>query len=88
MSCLTVYRLRVLALALALGGSSLEAVIASLGAGKNLAGKIARVELLGHRGTLEFTQDTTGLHVTFPASKPAKLDHAYALKVTGLKLTP
>jgi alpha-L-fucosidase len=65
-----------------------EAVIASLatGAATLPAGKIEKVELLGAPGALAFTQDAAGLHVKLPAAKPAKLDHAYALKITGLKL--
>jgi alpha-L-fucosidase len=50
------------------------------------AGSVARVELLGHPGALAFTQDAAGLHVQLPAAKPTGLDHAYALKITGLKL--
>ncbi len=48
------------------------------------AGKIEKVELLGHAGSLPFTQDAEGLKVKFPAEKPC--DFAYALKITGLKL--
>jgi alpha-L-fucosidase len=61
--------------------------ITSLASGANSlpAGKIDKVELLGHAGTLPFTQDVEGLKVTFPAEKPC--DYAYALKITGLKLT-
>jgi len=62
-----------------------EAVIISLGAGMAPVGKITKVELLGHPGTLEFTQDAVGLHVKFPADKPC--DFAYALKITGLQLS-
>jgi alpha-L-fucosidase len=46
------------------------------------AGKISQVELLGHDGPLEFTQDKEGLKVKLPAQKPG--DYAYALKITGL----
>jgi len=61
--------------------------ITSLASGANSlpAGKIDKVELLGHAGTLPFTQDVEGLKVTFPAEKPC--DYAYALKISGLKLT-
>jgi alpha-L-fucosidase len=61
-----------------------EAVITSLASGKPVQGKIAKVEMLGHPGALEFTQDAVGLHVKFPAEKPCNF--AYALKITGLKL--
>jgi len=61
-----------------------EAVITLLASGKPVQGKIAKVELLGHAGALEFTQDAAGLHVKFPAEKPCNF--AYVLKITGLKL--
>jgi alpha-L-fucosidase len=63
-----------------------QAVITSLatGAASLPGGKIEKVELLGHSGNLDFTQDADGLKVKFPADKPC--DFAYALKITGLKL--
>ncbi len=61
-----------------------KAVITSLAAGKAPAGKIAKIELLGHKGTLAFTQDNAGLHVKFPVEKPC--DYAYVLKISGLTL--
>jgi alpha-L-fucosidase len=66
-----------------------EAVVTSLAKGQAPAAhasaeKIAKVELLGHPGTLVFTQDATGLRVKMPAEKPC--DFAYVLKITGLKL--
>ena len=54
-------------------------------AAKPVQGKIEKVELLGHAGHLQFTQDAAGLKVKFPAEKPC--DFAYSLKITGLKLT-
>jgi alpha-L-fucosidase len=65
-----------------------QAVITSLATGASSlpAGKIEKVELLGHSGALAFTQDAEGLKVKFPAQKPC--DFAYALKITGLKLHP
>ena len=60
--------------------------IPALGEGKGLEGKIEKVELLGHNGPLEFTQDAGGLKVTFPAEKPC--DYAYSLRISGLKLPP
>jgi alpha-L-fucosidase len=63
-----------------------ELVIPALGEGKGLEGKIEKVELLGHNGALEFTQDDAGLKVKFPAEKPC--DYAYSLKISGLKLPP
>jgi alpha-L-fucosidase len=59
-------------------------VIKSLATGQNVQGKVDKVELLGHTGDLDFTQDADGLKVKFPAEKPC--DYAYALKITGLKL--
>ncbi|HVS54076.1 MAG TPA: alpha-L-fucosidase [Opitutaceae bacterium] len=61
-----------------------EALITSLATGQAPAGKIEKVELLGHAGALAFTQDAAGLHVKFPTEKPC--DYAFALKITGLKL--
>jgi alpha-L-fucosidase len=59
-------------------------VIKSLATGQPVEGKVEKVELLGHKGDLEFTQDADGLTVKFPSDKPC--DFAYALKITGLKL--
>ena len=59
-------------------------VIPALGEGKGLAGKIEKVELLGHDGPLEFTQTADGLTVKFSAEKPCA--YAYALKISRLKL--
>jgi alpha-L-fucosidase len=59
--------------------------ITSLAGGKPVQGKVAQVELLGHAGNLPFTQDAEGLKVRFPAEKPC--DYAYALRISGLKLT-
>jgi len=61
-----------------------QVVIKSLATGQPVQGKVARVELLGHAGDLQFTQDADGLKVTFPAEKPC--DFAYVMKITGLKL--
>jgi alpha-L-fucosidase len=59
--------------------------IKSLATGQPVKGKVKKVELLGHPGTLKFTQDAEGLKVTFPPEKPC--DFVYSLKITGLKLT-
>ncbi len=48
--------------------------------------RISRVELLGHKDRLTFTQTADGLCVRLPAQKPC--DHAIALKITGRDLTP
>jgi alpha-L-fucosidase len=57
-----------------------ELALASLGSG---VGAVSKVELLGSAGTLAFTQDASGLKVTFPAKTG---EHAWALRITGLKL--
>ena len=57
----------------------------SLATSQPVKGKVKKVELLGHPGTLKFTQDAEGLKVTFPLEKPC--DYVYSLKITGLKLT-
>jgi alpha-L-fucosidase len=60
-----------------------QAVITSLATGQAPGGKIEKVELLGHKGELNFTRDADGLKVVFPTDKPC--DVAYVLKITGLK---
>jgi len=59
--------------------------ITSLATSQPLKGKVERVELLGQGDPRPFTQDATGLKVTFPAEKPC--DFVYVLKISGLKLT-
>ena len=49
-----------------------------------VAGKIEKINLLGHSGALEFSQDENGLHVTMPEARPC--DYAFALEITGLAL--
>lgn len=44
--------------------------------------KITTVELLGHKGQLEFSQGSEGLLVKLPDEKPG--ENAYALKITGV----
>jgi len=61
-----------------------QSVITFLATGKPVQGKVEKVEMLGHAGNLEFTQDFERLKVMFPAEKPS--DYAYVLKITGLKL--
>jgi alpha-L-fucosidase len=48
------------------------------------AGKVRTVRLLGHKTPLKFTQDANGLKVNLPTNAPG--DHAFALKISGLKL--
>ncbi len=45
-------------------------------------GEVRSVSLLGHKGRLHFTQDTTGLTVEMPSQRPC--DHAFVLKIEGL----
>ena len=47
---------------------------------------ITTVELLGHKGMLEFTQGADGLKVKLPDAPPCK--YAYALKIAGWKMNP
>jgi alpha-L-fucosidase len=61
-----------------------KAVVTSLASNRNLSGKVGKVELLGHKGDLKFTQDDKGLTVMMPAEQPCQ--YAFALKVSGLKL--
>jgi alpha-L-fucosidase len=49
--------------------------------GKPGAGKVRRVELLGHRGNLKFTQNEASLAVELPNEKPC--DYAITLKIEG-----
>jgi alpha-L-fucosidase len=49
--------------------------------GKPGAGKVRRVELLGHKGNLKFTQNETALAVELPNEKPC--DYAVTLKIEG-----
>ncbi len=58
-----------------------EVTIAPLG---SAAGKVGRVELLGFRGRLRWSQDAAGLKVQLPAEPPGA--HAFALKLNGLDL--
>jgi alpha-L-fucosidase len=60
------------------------AVITSLATGKAPSDRIEKIELLGHVGELEFTQDAEALKVKMPSEKPC--DYAFALKITGFKL--
>jgi hypothetical protein len=62
---------------------SAPVVIKTLGS-SNAPGRVTRVELLGHRAPLTFTQSQEGLKVTFPPEKSG--DHAFALKIDGLRL--
>jgi alpha-L-fucosidase len=59
-----------------------QAVIAPLALGGKLdPGKIGAVDLLGHRGPVQWVQDATALRVSLPREKPC--DHAVVLKIQG-----
>jgi alpha-L-fucosidase len=63
-----------------------QAIITSLATASRYlpAGKIERVDLLGHPGDLEFTQDAEGLRISLPKARPC--DTAYTFKISGLKV--
>jgi alpha-L-fucosidase len=61
-----------------------RAMVTSLGSRQETGGKVAKVELLGHSGSLKFTQDAEGLAVTMPTEQPCK--DAFVLRISGLKL--
>ena len=46
--------------------------------------KVAQVALLGHNGNLDWKQDENGLTVKMPSQPPC--EHAFALKISGLRL--
>lgn len=46
------------------------------------AGKAQNVELLGHAGRIQWSQEATGLRIALPPEKPC--DHAVTFKVAGL----
>ncbi|HWA09830.1 MAG TPA: alpha-L-fucosidase [Opitutaceae bacterium] len=62
------------------------AVIASLAADKGVQGKVEKVEMLGVGKPLAFVQDEKGLTVKMPVPAIKPCEHAYVLKITGLKL--
>ena len=57
-----------------------EANVRSL---SNAVGKIKKVELLGNKGKLKFTQDQTALKVQLPSENRSEFQ--YVLKISGLK---
>ena len=66
-----------------MGWPEKQAVVVPAAAGPHWsgAGAIRSVQLLGHKGKLQWAQDDTGLKVQMPAEKPC--DHAVALKISG-----
>jgi alpha-L-fucosidase len=62
-----------------------EATVKSLAKSAGLAeGEVSGVQLLGHKGTLQWSRTDAGLVVKMPAEKPCQ--YAYTLKITGLKI--
>ncbi len=61
-----------------------EAVLMSLARPGALQGKIKKVELLGYKGKISFTQNQTGLKVKLPAER--RNEFQYVLKISGLKV--
>lgn len=68
--------------AIVLGWPQRDAVIKSLGRESPAAGRVKDVHLLGHEGSLEFTQASDGLRVRMPDRKPC--DYAFALRISRL----
>lgn len=65
-----------------------ETIISSLGFAAQPDGDVQTVELLGHPGRLEFSQDSAALTVRLPVRLPATVPgkHAFALRIRGLQL--
>ncbi|MEO7412208.1 MAG: alpha-L-fucosidase C-terminal domain-containing protein, partial [Opitutaceae bacterium] len=51
-----------------------------------LEGTVTSVSLLGSNEAVNFTSDARGLRVRFPPVAPC--EHAYTLKIMGLKMNP
>jgi alpha-L-fucosidase len=69
--------------AFVMGWPQQQALITDLALpGKLDVGKIARVELLGHRGSLQWVQDGSGLKISLPREKPC--DYAVVFKIAGI----
>jgi len=63
-----------------------QAVITSLAKDTVPTKDKIKVELLGHDGALEYTQDAEGLKVTLPTDHPAGGANYFTLKISGLNL--
>lgn len=48
------------------------------------SGKVKKISLLGSKENIAFSQDATGLKITFPKEKPC--DFAYTFKIEGITL--
>jgi alpha-L-fucosidase len=60
-----------------------EASVPALALGGKLGvGKIRKVELLGHKAALKFTQDEAALRVELPPERPS--DHAVCFRIVGV----
>jgi len=67
--------------AFVMGWPEKEVLLGALGtASAQAPGKVVNVELLGHKGRVQWAQEPGGLRVQLPADKPC--DHAVALKAT------
>ncbi len=58
--------------------------LTNLRKGSPYVGTVTKVELLGHSGTVSFTQSTTALTITMPSGVPSS--DAYAFKITQSKV--
>ncbi|MEZ5351012.1 MAG: alpha-L-fucosidase [Bryobacteraceae bacterium] len=65
--------------AFSMGWGGHSALFPELAAGK--VGNIGRVVLLGHRGSLEWKQESAGLRIGLPPARPC--EHAVAFRVEG-----
>jgi len=74
--------------AFVMGWPQTQAIIAPLalgakvGVGMSGVEKIGKVELLGHHGPLQWTQDEAALKITLPPEKPC--NHAAVFKIVGI----
>jgi alpha-L-fucosidase len=70
--------------AIALGWPGEQVTVRLLGKSSPLvSGEVSEVRLLGHEGKLEWSRKEEGLTVKMPAQRPC--EHAFALRITGLK---
>jgi alpha-L-fucosidase len=68
-----------------MGWPQKQAVITPLATGgKFVKGRVRNVQLLGHPGQLQWTQNETGLVIQLPDQEPGS--HAFAFKIEGLDL--
>ena len=48
------------------------------------AGKVSGISLLGYKGKINFSQNNSGLKITFPTEKPC--DYAFVFKIEGIMI--